>query len=114
MTKRHRWSVGAALGSAIFCLSLLAVQPVPAAAFASCQAAGGPNGRCCACSDDDCIEVHHQGVNNCSSSSCSSVECEWLACRPSATHSGFSAGRALESPARPGPDVRGASEEGLA
>ncbi|MEM7414553.1 MAG: hypothetical protein AAF389_03590 [Gemmatimonadota bacterium] len=77
--KKMGWLL--AVGLAVFSLSLLAFQPVPASAyFGSCEAAGGPNGNCCACETGEfCAEVQHQGVQSCSSNTCGLTECEWLA-----------------------------------
>ncbi|MEM7414558.1 MAG: hypothetical protein AAF389_03615 [Gemmatimonadota bacterium] len=77
--KKMGWLM--AVGLAVFSLSLLAFQPVPASAyFGACEAAGGAGGHCCACSIGEfCSEVQHQGVQSCSDTHCGFAECEWLA-----------------------------------
>ncbi|MEM7414556.1 MAG: hypothetical protein AAF389_03605 [Gemmatimonadota bacterium] len=69
-----------AAGMAVFALSLLAFQPVPASAYFSSCEAPAENDWCCACSAGEfCRTVEHQGIQSCNATTCGTAECESLA-----------------------------------
>jgi hypothetical protein len=62
-----------------FCVALITVPQPASAEMGGCVAAAGPGGHCCACNEDVCIEVQHQGVRKCDGPGwCSQDECEWI------------------------------------
>jgi len=74
------WRMGVPLLLAAVCAAMLAVTPGRSLGSdgAACIASGGPAGNCCACSNNNCMAVQHQGVRKCDGSWCSSDECEWV------------------------------------